>query len=198
MRAARHDSCPITAANAPNLHTHPPAHTSAYFWGAPVLSCRGRTFPVEVSYLEDVYAATNYALAPDSRAALRPGAAAAAAAAAQRKAAARGSGSKGALVAAGWGDDDGDGGPLNPAYDAELYAGYPERVRRNLRRVNEEVLDLDLIEDLVAWAGVCLCVCVSLCACVRVCVSAGGCGCVLCWAALWRGQQSCGPLDALS
>ena len=120
-----------------------------------MLSCPGRTFPVTVSYLEDVYAATNYLLAPDSRAALRAGSAAAAAAAAQRKASARGSAGKAALMAAGWGDAEGlagGGSVLNPSYDPELYAEYPERVRRNLARLNEEVLDLELVEDCIAWA----------------------------------------------
>jgi ATP-dependent RNA helicase DHX29 len=31
---------------------------SAYYWGCPVLSCPGRTFPVTVRYLEDCYAET--------------------------------------------------------------------------------------------------------------------------------------------
>jgi ATP-dependent RNA helicase DHX29 len=115
-----------------------------------VLSCPGRTFPVSVSYLEDVYAATNYLLAPDSRAAFRAGSAAAASAAAQRKASARGNAGKAALMAAGWGDDEGLGvgsSVLNPEYDPEVYAEYPDRTRRNLARLNEDVLDLDLIEE---------------------------------------------------
>lgn len=126
---------------------------SNYFWGAPVLSCPGRTFPVSVSYLEDVYAATNYFLAPDSRAAFRAGSAAAAAAAAQRKASARGNSGKAALMAAGWGDDESLGSSvLNPNYDADLYADYPDRTRKNLARLNEDMLDLDLIEELIGWA----------------------------------------------
>lgn len=126
---------------------------SEYFWGAPVLSCPGRTFPVSVSYLEDVYAETNYMLAPDSRAAFRPGSAAAAAAAAQRKASARGNAGKAALMAAGWGDDEAlSSSVLNPNYDPDIYAEYPERARKNLARLNEDVVDLDLIEELIGWA----------------------------------------------
>lgn len=118
-----------------------------------MLNCPGRTFPVSVSYLEDVYAATNYFLEPDSRAAFRAGSAAAAAAAAQRKASARGNAGKAALMAAGWGDDESLGASvLNPNYDPELYADYPDRTRKNLARLNEDVLDLDLIEELIGWA----------------------------------------------
>jgi hypothetical protein len=59
-------------------------------------------------------------------------------------------------MAAGWGDDEGGGGGgsvLNPSYDHELYGAYSDRTRRNLGRLNEEVLDLDLIEELIGWAG---------------------------------------------
>lgn len=56
-----------------------------YFGGCPVLYAEGRTFPVQRLYLEDVYAATRYALEPDAPAALRPGAAQRAAAAAMVK-----------------------------------------------------------------------------------------------------------------
>jgi ATP-dependent RNA helicase DHX29 len=60
-------------------------------------------------------------------------------------------------MAAGWGDDEqmglsGFGSILNPHYDPEAYAEYPERTRRNLARLNEEVLDLELIEDVISWA----------------------------------------------
>jgi ATP-dependent RNA helicase DHX29 len=34
---------------------------SSYYWGCPVLSCPGRTFPVTVRYLEDCYAETRCA-----------------------------------------------------------------------------------------------------------------------------------------
>lgn len=126
---------------------------SSYFWGCPVLSCPGRTFPVSVHYLEDCYAATRYVLAPDARAALRAGSAAAAAAAAKRKASARGNAGKAALLAAGWGDEESlHSGALNPWYDPDRFAAYPERVRKNLAKLNEEVLDLDFIEELISWA----------------------------------------------
>lgn len=164
------------SASASAASTSPAAcNNSNYFWGAPVLSCPGRTFPVSVSYLEDVYAATNYLLAPDSRAAFRAGSAAAASAAVQRKASARGNAGKAALMAAGWGDDEGLGGSvLNPNYDPEVYAGYSDRARRNLARLNEDVLDLDLIEEVgraVAGGG-------------EGSLGEGG-GCRLCWTLTW-------------
>jgi len=40
---------------------------SNYFGGCPVLSCSGRTFPVERLFLEDVYESTGYRLDPGAR-----------------------------------------------------------------------------------------------------------------------------------
>jgi ATP-dependent RNA helicase DHX29 len=55
-------------------------------------------------------------------------------------------------LAAGWGDEQALGPDvLNPSYDYDLYAQYPERVRKNLARLNEDVLDLDLLEELISW-----------------------------------------------
>ena len=47
---------------------------------------------------------------------------------------------------AGWGDDEADSGPLNRRYDPELYRGYGEGTRRNLARVAEAAVDLELVE----------------------------------------------------
>eukprot|EP00775_Hariotina_reticulata_P003028 gene3028-3309_t len=121
-------------------------------WRFTSSSSRAAAGSIGVKFLEDVYAATGYVLAPDSRAALRPGSLAAAAAAAKRKASARGNAGKAALLAAGWGDEEAlSTGVLNPSYEYDLYAQYPERVRKNLARLNEEVLDLDLLEELISW-----------------------------------------------
>ena len=46
---------------------------AAYFGGCPVLTAAGRTFPVEQLYLEDIYEAIGYVLAPDSPCAFRSG-----------------------------------------------------------------------------------------------------------------------------
>ena len=55
-----------------------------------------------------------------------------------------------APVQAGWGDDEADAAPLNPAYDAARYGQYGPSTRRNLARVDENRIDYDLLEELVA------------------------------------------------
>ncbi len=118
---------------------------SAYLGGCPVLSAEGRTFPVTPHYLEDVYELTGYLLPPDSPAAFR---------ATQRRgrqpAAARSDTKEGRLLREGWGDEDADAAALNPGYEASAYAQFSERTRISLSRVNEEVLDFELLEELLA------------------------------------------------
>lgn len=116
---------------------------SHYMGGCPVITAEGRAFPVETMHLEDVYHLLDYLLPPDSLAALRG---------ARRKGAAatRGDGKAARLLRDGWGDDEAGSGPLNPDYDADAYAGLSERARRSLARVNEAVIDFDLIEELLA------------------------------------------------
>ena len=56
-------------------------------------------------------------------------------------------------MAAGWGDEESlPSGPLNPYYDSDQYLEYPDSVRRNLARLNEDSLDLDFIEEMISWA----------------------------------------------
>lgn len=50
---------------------------------------------------------------------------------------------------AGWGDDEADLGPLNRRYNPELYEGYSEGTRRNLARLAEAAVDLELVEAAV-------------------------------------------------
>ena len=50
---------------------------------------------------------------------------------------------------AGWGDADADAAPLNRHYDPELYADCSASTRRNLARVDETRIDLDLLEVVV-------------------------------------------------
>lgn len=52
---------------------------------------------------------------------------------------------------AGWGDEEADVGALNPHFDAEAYQEYRQATRRNLARLDENRIDLDLLEELVAF-----------------------------------------------
>lgn len=58
------------------------------------------------------------------------------------------------LLQSGWGDDEADIGPLNPNYDPEFYSRYSDATRRNLSRLDEDVLDLDLVEEVVRYIDV--------------------------------------------
>ena len=125
---------------------------ASYFGGAATLEAGGRTFPVDHLFLEDAYDATGYALAPDSRAAVRPdrGGARGGADRARLERGAGGGARGAALVRAGWGDDAGDAPPLNKHFDPAAYVGYSASTLRNLARLDETVLDLDLVEEVVA------------------------------------------------
>eukprot|EP00898_Chlorokybus_atmophyticus_P004343 jgi/Chlat1/490/Chrsp103S00981 len=114
----------------------------------PVLSAPGRTFPVDAHYLEDIYEKTGYRLATDSQAALRP---------TQRQGAKdyknivdvnRG---RREAVASGFGDEATMGDEaVNPNYDYADYMSYSETTRRNLARLDEDRIDYELLEELVA------------------------------------------------
>lgn len=122
---------------------------ASYFGGCPVVAAAGRTFPVTQLFLEDVYEATGYVLAPDSPAARRRGRGdrgGAGSGAVARAAAAGGDAARAALFKSGWGDEEADAGPLNPEYDGSLYAGYGTTVRASLARLDEERIDFDLVE----------------------------------------------------
>jgi hypothetical protein len=58
---------------------------------------------------------------------------------------------KQSLIKSGWGDDEADLGPLNPHYEAELYDDLADHVRRNLARLDEEAIDMDLLEEVVYY-----------------------------------------------
>lgn len=132
------------------------AKLSEYFGSCPTLHAQGRTFPVQHLFLEDVYEwlGDSYVLSLDSPAALK------------------GWGNRSrqylqsgavrskhrAMVAGGWGDEihDATGEEvLNPYVkdmiekDPDALASYSARTRRNLARLNEEMIDYDLLEELV-------------------------------------------------
>ncbi|CAN1169577.1 DExH-box ATP-dependent RNA helicase DExH7, chloroplastic [Linum perenne] len=118
---------------------------SSYFGHCPVLTAQGRTHPVTTYFLEDVYESVDYRLASDSPAALR-----------HHTSGSHKSGlvdnhrGKKNLVLSGWGDDSvllED--IINPHFSSGSYDSYSEQTRQNLRRLNEDVIDYDLLEDLV-------------------------------------------------
>jgi len=114
---------------------------STYMGGCPVLTADGRMFPVTSIFLPDIYETTQYILPPDSPAAIR------------RK---KGQGDPilphtkaNMLLREGWGDTEADAEPLNPDFDATAYAEYSQQTRVSLSRLNEEVVDLDLLEEVL-------------------------------------------------
>lgn len=56
----------------------------------------------------------------------------------------------GVWLQAGWGDDTADAGPLNPHYNPERCAHLSVSARRNLARLDENRIDYDLLEELIA------------------------------------------------
>ncbi|GAB2283641.1 hypothetical protein Dimus_018144 [Dionaea muscipula] len=118
---------------------------SRYFGECPIITAEGRTHPVSTYYLEDIYQKINYHLMSDSPAYLsRP----------SGQETLRGPinnhrGKKN-LVLSSWGDesilsDD----CTNPYYIPSVYQSYHEQTQNNLKRLNEDVIDYDLLEDLV-------------------------------------------------
>ncbi|XP_065871411.1 DExH-box ATP-dependent RNA helicase DExH7, chloroplastic [Euphorbia lathyris] len=121
-----------------NLYSH-------YFGHCPVLTAKGRTHPVTNYFLEDIYESINYRLALDSPAALR-----------NQTSTINKSGpvnnrrGKKNLVLSGWGDESllaED--TVNPNYVSGSYQSYSEQTQQNLKRLNEDVIDYDLLEDLI-------------------------------------------------
>jgi hypothetical protein len=56
-------------------------------------------------------------------------------------------------VQAGWGDDQQDPlhAPLNPQFDPQGLQDYSLATQRNLARLDEDAIDYDLLEELVAY-----------------------------------------------
>lgn len=116
---------------------------SRYFGDCPVITAEGRTHPVTTYFLEDVYESINYRLALDSAAAIRYEVSSKSGPVNNRR-------GKKNLVLSGWGDDSLLSEEyINPYYDPSDYGSYSEQTRQNLKRLNEDVIDYDLLEDLV-------------------------------------------------
>ncbi|OMO75195.1 hypothetical protein CCACVL1_16292 [Corchorus capsularis] len=110
---------------------------SRYFGLCPVITAQGRTHPVTTCFLEDIYESINYHLASDSPASLR-----------YETSTIDTSGTvnnrrgKKNLVLSAWGDDSMlSEDYVNPHYDSNNFLSQ--------KRLNEDVIDYDLLEDLV-------------------------------------------------
>ncbi|KAF8714746.1 hypothetical protein HU200_027269 [Digitaria exilis] len=122
-----------------------------YFGDCPVISVEGRTHPVSTHFLEDVYEKMEYCLALDS-----PASGAYFAQHGEKWKHANSSvnnrrGKKN-LVLSSWGDESTlSEGYVNPHYISDHYKSYSERTNQNLKHVNEDVIDFDLLEDLICY-----------------------------------------------
>ncbi|XP_057542821.1 DExH-box ATP-dependent RNA helicase DExH7, chloroplastic [Amaranthus tricolor] len=119
---------------------------SRYFGDCPVITAEGRTHPVSTFFLEDVYEKINYRLPSDSPVSLGFET--------FGHQIVRGSidnrrGNKN-LVLSSLGDEALLSEEcINPLYDPNAYQSYTEQTRLNLKKLNEDVIDYDLLEDLV-------------------------------------------------
>ncbi|KAL4580736.1 hypothetical protein LXL04_016938 [Taraxacum kok-saghyz] len=117
---------------------------SHYFGDCPVIHAQGRTHPVTTHFLEDIHESIEYKLASDSFASLRSDTPK------QKGAAVDNHRGKKNLVLSAWGDDTVlSEGYINPYYVSEIYQTYSEQTQQNLKKLNEDVIDYDLLEDLI-------------------------------------------------
>ncbi|KAK7363934.1 hypothetical protein VNO77_06099 [Canavalia gladiata] len=123
---------------------------SRYFGRCPVVTAEGRTHPVTTYHLEDIYDQIKYRLASDSPASLTYGTLP------KRQNLQRGvvtnSRGKKNLVLSAWGDESLLSEEyLNPYFFPSYYQSYSEQAHQNLKRLNEDVIDYDLLEDLICF-----------------------------------------------
>ncbi|OIV89273.1 hypothetical protein TanjilG_23733 [Lupinus angustifolius] len=123
---------------------------SRYFGHCPVVTAEGRTHPVTTHFLEDIYDKINYRLASDSPASLSndtfP----------KEQNLQRGtvtnSRGKKSLALSAWGDEFMlSEENINPHFVTSYYQSYSEQAQKNLKRLNEDVIDYDLLEDLICF-----------------------------------------------
>ncbi|KAF5733174.1 ATP-dependent RNA helicase putative isoform 1 [Tripterygium wilfordii] len=118
---------------------------SSYFGHCPVLTAQGRTHPVTTYFLEDIYETIKYRLASDSPAAIRYETSSQ-----DKSGHVNNRRGKKNLVLSAWGDDSVLSEEcVNPHFVSNIYQSYSEQTQRNLKRLNEDVIDYDLLEDLV-------------------------------------------------
>ncbi|CAK9165419.1 unnamed protein product [Ilex paraguariensis] len=118
---------------------------SHYFGHCPVITAKGRTHPVSTYFLEDVYENINYRLASDSPASITYESSAP-----QKSAPVNNRRGMKNLVLSAWGDESLlSEDSINPYYNPDNYQSYSEQTRLNLKRLSEDIIDYDLLEDLV-------------------------------------------------
>ncbi|XP_021743071.1 DExH-box ATP-dependent RNA helicase DExH7, chloroplastic [Chenopodium quinoa] len=119
---------------------------SRYFGDCPVITAEGRTYPVSTFFLEDVYEKTDYHLPSDSPACLgfkTSGHEIVGGSIDNRR-------GKKSLVLSSMGDETLLSEEcMNPHYNPSAYQSYSDQTRVNLKKLNEDVIDYDLLEDLV-------------------------------------------------
>ncbi|KAI4298953.1 hypothetical protein L6164_032458 [Bauhinia variegata] len=121
---------------------------SRYFGNCPVVTAEGRTHPVTTYFLEDIYDQISYRLASDSPAYLTyetfPREKKF-----QREPVTNSRGKKN-LVLSAWGDDSLLSEEyINPYFVPSNYQSYSEKAQQNLKKLNEDIIDYDLLEDLI-------------------------------------------------
>ncbi|KAI9107308.1 hypothetical protein K1719_021696 [Acacia pycnantha] len=120
---------------------------SKYFGNCPVITAEGRTHPVTAYFLEDIYDQINYRLASDSPASL-----AYEAYPKEKRGPVTNSRGKKNLVLSAWGDESLlSEQQINPCFISTNYESYSEQTQQNLKRLNEDVIDYDLLEDLICY-----------------------------------------------
>ena len=128
---------------------------SDYLGGSPVISAPGRSFPVETVHLERIYDMLDYVIDPDNRSCRRPKGKVEDAMKAI-KAGGGGDRRRQNELLASWGKDaatefGGEDDPENPDFDPSKYEHCKKTTRLSLSRLDESVIDYDLIEDLLAY-----------------------------------------------
>ncbi|CAN6485774.1 unnamed protein product [Victoria cruziana] len=119
---------------------------SKYFGCCPVITAEGRLHHVTTYFLEDIYESLNYNLPSDSPASIGD--------AYKRKefgikARELLKGRKNAQLSS-WGDETVLAESyINPHYHENLYEPYSDITRQNLKNLNEDVIDFDILEELV-------------------------------------------------
>ena len=128
---------------------------SEYLGGSPVISAPGRSFPVDTIHLEHIYDTLDYVIDPDNRSCRRPKGKAEDAMKAI-KAGGGGDRRRQNELLGSWGEDaasefGGEENPENPDYDSSKYEYCKRNTRLSLSRLDESVIDYDLIEELLAY-----------------------------------------------